>query len=164
VHQLGSGSSTDDLVVVFDSFSNTTVVVFIPFRTMPATCIFVFISQNLYLQNVNRELEKKLQEISDLKVVSEQLAEHETPESSKRLRGSLTDLQDRTIQFKKEMAQKEETIKELIRVGEKNRLEVEQCRQNTDDLKKWFEETRKPIPEVDLRTSSDEQFNPVSRL
>jgi len=102
------------------------------------------------VQNMNKELTRRLQELSDLSVMCDQLMEGSTEEDKMEIRGHLGRLHQDTRDLKKEMAAKEENIRELMRVCEQKRKQAEHQR-TEGDLKKWFDEIRAAVPKPDSR-------------
>lgn len=94
-------------------------------------------------QNLKVELDSCLRELSDLRVQCGQLMVSESrgpPEDQ--LNQRLGDLHSAMTDFRNSVSAKEVRMKDQLTMSERNKRQVEEVMQNTEDLRKWFEDSR----------------------
>lgn len=95
------------------------------------------------VQKLQDQLTDNLQQLSDLGVECDQLAEAEPPQEAERLRMLLAALQQDMSQFKLDSTQKQDQLKDALKESEKKKRDLEDYRDSVDNLQKWIEDAKK---------------------
>ena len=93
-------------------------------------------------QYLQEELNKKLQQISDLAVQCDHLCECESPSHAERLKSQLTDLQTDLGNLKLASIEKQGPLRVAIKEAERRKKEMDEYECNVKKLQQWVNDTK----------------------
>jgi hypothetical protein len=120
----------------------------------------------LILQDLQDELNHKLQLVSDLAVQCDGLCELETAPSADKLRSHLANLQKELGELKLDAIEKQGPLKTAIKENEKRHKEMDEYEGTVRKLQQWISDTKKltvglPIAKPSLSPAEQQELQQV---
>ena len=96
----------------------------------------------MFTQDLQNELNLRLQHVADLAIQCDNLCEMESPESADKLRSQLATLQQDLGNLKLSAIEKQAPLRSAIKESEKRTREMSDYESSVKNLQKWISDTK----------------------